>query len=158
VKRTRPGSVIALGVVGLVATFLLEMALVSGGGSRFEPPVTLPLALVLIGAIVIGIAVPVWRTTRGKTAQRIDPFYATRVVLLAKASALCGGLLTGAGLGLVIYLLTLPAAGISSIVMAVAALVGAIVLLAAGLVAEHLCTVPPDDRDDHDGTPEHVTG
>ncbi|RIJ06872.1 DUF3180 domain-containing protein, partial [Clavibacter nebraskensis] len=26
--------------------------------------------------------------------------------------------------------------------------VGAVVLLVAGLVAEHWCTVPPDDRDD----------
>jgi hypothetical protein len=151
VKRTTPVSLIVLGLVGAAAMFLLETALVAAGMPRWEPSLSLPIALVVIAALVVVLAVPVWRTTRGKTTERVDPFYATRVVLLAKASALAGGLLAGAGIGLLAYLWFRPAtiAG-GSVLMALAAIGGSALLLAAGLVAEHLCTVPPDDRDDHD--------
>jgi hypothetical protein len=57
--------------------------------------------------------------------------------------------LTGSGVGIVIYLLTrtvLPGPG--SIWLAVVATIGAALLLAAGLVAEYLCMLPPDDHDE----------
>jgi hypothetical protein len=151
VKRTAPLTLVVLGVVGAVAMFLLETAVVAAGMPRYEPQLSLPVALVAIAVIVVLLAVPVWRATRGRTPRRIDPFHATRVVLLAKASALAGGLLTGAGVGLLSYLWFLPSAiAASSILMAVGMTVASILLLAAGLVAEHLCTVPPEDQDDPD--------
>jgi hypothetical protein len=141
-----------LGIVGAGAMFLLETALVAGGFPRWEPSLTLPVALVVIAGLAIVLAVPVWRTTRGRIPQqRVDPFYATRVVLLAKASALAGALLTGVGFGLLAYLWFRPATiAAGSVLMALAAIGGSILLLAGGLVAEHLCTVPPDDPDDPD--------
>lgn len=149
--RTTPVSLIVLAVVGAVAMFLLETALVAGGLPRWEPQLSLPIALVVIAALAVVLAVPVWRTARGRTIERVDPFYATRVVLLAKASALAGALLTGAGLGLLSYLWFRPATiAAGSVLMALAAIGGSVLLLAAGLVAEYLCTVPPDDRDDPD--------
>ncbi len=155
--RTRPTPLVILGVVGAVAVFLLELAIVTAGGPRYEPPFTLPLALVAIGAVVVALAVPVWRGSRGRAERRVDPFAATRVALLAKASSLGGGLLVGAGIGLVGYLLTRSVVPGESIAMALAALTGAVVLLVAGLVAEHLCTVPPEDEDeDRRGRPEPV--
>ncbi|MBK0296600.1 DUF3180 family protein, partial [Bacillus sp. S34] len=39
-------------------------------------------------------------------ARPVDPLYATRVVVLAKASSICGALFGGFALGLVVYLLT----------------------------------------------------
>ncbi|WBU37554.1 DUF3180 domain-containing protein [Homoserinibacter sp. YIM 151385] len=149
-KRTRPLALVSLGAIGVAVGFLLETLLVAGGRLRFEPPVTLPIALVLIGGLVVAAAVPVWRSTRGepdeRRRRRVDPFYATRVVVLAKASALGGALLTGAAVGILAWLLTRSVlAGVGSTVMAAAAAVGALLLLVAGLVAEHLCTVPPDD-------------
>jgi hypothetical protein len=38
--------------------------------------------------------------------------------------------------------------------MALASTAGAIVLLVAGLVAEHMCTIPPEDDDPRDGRPD----
>lgn len=154
-NRTRPGVLVLLGLIGAVAGFALDVALVATGRPRFDPPLTLPFALVLIGVLVVVLALPVWRSTRGPhdRRRRVDPFYATRVVVLAKATALGGALLAGAGLGILGYLLTRSVTvAVGSTVMAVAAAVGAILLLTAGLVAEHLCTVPPDDDDS--GHPE----
>jgi hypothetical protein len=90
---------------------------------------------------------------RGTSSSRgpVDPFYATRVVMLAKASALGGGLLTGGGIGLLVYLLSRSVApGVGSLGLTIAALVGAVVLLAGGLIAELMCRIPPDDDSDDD--------
>jgi hypothetical protein len=154
VKRTRVTTLLLLAVLGGGATWFLETALVAAGAGRIIPPVTLAAALVLIGVLVVVMALPVRQAARRKSTRRVDPFYATRVVVLAKASSLGGALLTGAGLGIVGYLLTrtvTPAVG--SLSMAIATAVGAIVLLAGGLVAEHMCVIPPDD----DETPEKPT-
>ena len=147
-NRTRPLTLIAIGVAGAVLAFLVQTVLVATGGQRIEPPYTLPFTLAVIGVIMVLLAVPVWRAARRRSERRIDPFHATRIVLLAKASAIAGGLLTGAGVGLVAYLLSRSVAGTGSILMALTTLLGSVVLLAAGLVAEHLCTVPPDDDDE----------
>lgn len=146
-KRTSAAALGVLAVVGGVAMFLLQTLLVSTGGARYEPALTLPAALVVIAVLVVVLAIPVWRSTRGRSARKVDPFYATRIVLLAKACSLSGALLGGAFAGAVAFLGTRTATGVGSLVMAVASLGGAILLLAAGLVAEHLCTVPPDDDD-----------
>jgi hypothetical protein len=98
--------------------------------------------------MVIMMALPVRRVARRVPGATVDPFYATRVVIIAKASSLSGALLTGGGLGVGFYLLSravLPAVG--SITMSFAAALGAVVLLIAGLVAENMCTIPPDEPD-----------
>lgn len=151
-KRTRATTLIALAVGGAVVGFLVELAAAGGGLAVFIPPLTLPITLVVIAVIVLAFAVPIRRATHpraGRPARRIDPFQAMRVVVLAKACSLSGALLTGAGVGFLVYLLSravIPAS--TSIVFTVSATIGAAVLLAAGLVAEHMCTLPPDDEDD----------
>lgn len=164
-KRTSASTLLILAVVGGASMSLVQVALASSGRPIVTAPVTLPLALAAIGAIVVSLAIPIRRMTRGLSqdsarptapAGPVDPFYATRIVMLAKASALSGALLTGAGAGMIGYLLTrsvLP--GVGSIAATVAAAVGAAVLLACGLVAESMCRVPPsnDDDDDDDERP-----
>lgn len=152
-KRTRPTSLIGLGVAGIVVGFLVELAAASAGFAVFIPPVTLPITLVAVAAIIIAFAVPIRRSVRGNSARRVDPFQATRIVLLAKACALSGAVLAGAGVGILAYLLTrsvLPSG--NALLLSALGVAGAVVLLAAGLVAEHFCTLPPDDDEkDPDG-------
>jgi hypothetical protein len=150
VKRTSPVTLVLLAVLGGVVGAFLETALTAGGRPIIVPPLTLAIALAAIGGIVISLAVPIRRLTRGKAKGPIDPFYATRVLMLAKASALCGALLTGFGIGIGIYLLTRSVLQVNSVGLAVATIVGSAVLLAAGLIAEHMCTIPPGDDDDDD--------
>ena len=153
--RTQPLHLVLLTLLGGGVTWFLETALAASGQPVLIPPFTLAVAIVLIGAVVVVMALPVRRVSRGAPNARIDPFYATRVVMLAKASSLSGALLAGGGLGIAGYLLSrsvLP--GVGSITMAFATAVGATLLLVAGLVAEHMCTIPPDDDDKQHHRPE----
>jgi hypothetical protein len=148
VTRTRPITLILWGVFGAAAGWLLELALVATGSPQVIPPITLGLVLAVIGAIVLGMAVPIRRAVKDRDPQRIDPFYATRVVVLAKASGIAGALLVGAALGVLIFILTRTIVpGVGSILMVLAAVGGAVVLLVGGLVAEYMCSIPPEDDD-----------
>lgn len=145
-KRTNPALLVLLGVLGAVAGWFLQTALLAAGRPLLVPPFTLGAALALIGVIVVALALPIWRFVRGTVKGKVDPFYATRVVVLAKASSLTGSLLGGATAAIVVFLLSrsvVPPLG--SMAMAIASLVGSVVLLAGGLVAEKMCTLPPHE-------------
>ncbi|MET4780360.1 DUF3180 domain-containing protein [Glaciihabitans sp. UYNi722] len=150
-KRTSPVTLILLALLGGVVGAFLEAALASAGRPIIVPPLTLAIALAAIGGIIISLAVPIRRLTRGKSKGPIDPFYAMRVLVLAKASALIGALLIGFGIGIGIYLLTRSIVPVNSVGLAIATIIGSGVLLAAGLIAEHMCTIPPGDDDDDPG-------
>ncbi len=150
--RTKPLHLVLLAALGGTALWFVQVALAALGRPVLIPPVTLGVALTLIGVIIVAMAWPVWKVTRRVPGSKVDPFYATRVVVLAKASSLGGALLGGAGVGVTLYLLTRSVVpGVSSITMAVVATGGAVLLLVAGLIAEHMCTIPPQDDDRRDG-------
>ena len=146
--RTRPSVLLLLAVLGAGAGWLLETALVAGGRAAFVPPVTLSAALALIAVIVVVLALPVYRVVRGTAKTRIDPFYATRAVVLAKATSLTGALLGGMAVAVLVFLLSrsvIPPVG--SLSLAIATVVAGVLLLAGGLIAEKMCTLPPSDDD-----------
>ena len=152
-KPTRPSPLVALAAIGVIAGWLVEVMLVGSGRPSLVPPITLGIALALIGVLVVVGALPVFRVARGLAGARVDPFYATRILLLAKASSITGAILTGVALAVLVFLLTrsvVAAAG--PIGMAVVTLVGAALLLVGGLVAEKMCTLPPED--DEPGRPD----
>lgn len=146
--RTRPSVLLLLAAVGAVAGWFLEVALVARGQASFVPPVTLAAALALIAVVVVVLALPVYRVVRGTSKTRVDPFYATRAVVLAKASSMTGALLGGAAAAVLVFLLTRsvipPTAALAP---TIAAVVAAVLLLAGGLIAEKMCTLPPSDDD-----------
>ena len=149
--RTRPTPLIALALAGLVVGFLVELAATAWSAPIIVPPFTLPLALVLIAGILVVLAWPIRQATRGRGARRVDPFTAMRIALLAKASSLSSALLLGFGVGIAVFILTrsvVPA--VASLWLAIGMALGAVVLLVGGLVAEHFCTLPPDDDQDRD--------
>ncbi|ARC55600.1 hypothetical protein AS850_00740 [Frondihabitans sp. 762G35] len=150
--RTRPSTIVALLIVAVVAGFAFDAVLAATLRPVAVPPLSLGLVLLAIAAIVVSLAVPVFRVARGRTREPIDAYYATRVVLMAKASSLSGSLFGGFVGGMLIYMLTrgVPVAA-SSALPTIVSVVGGLVLLAGGLVAEFMCTVPPSDDDDGDG-------
>jgi hypothetical protein len=151
-KRTRVSTLVLLVIIGGLMGGLVEVALAASGRAIIIPPLTLPIALAAIGVIIILLAIPIRRLTKGKTKAPIDPYYALRVVMLAKACSISGSLVVGLSIGMIIYLLTrLALPGVGSIGLAIASLVGAAILLAAGLIAEFMCTIPPSDPDDDSG-------
>lgn len=152
-KRTKVSSLVALLLIGAAGGVLLQLALAAASLPKFRPEYTLALSLLFIAGIAIALALPIRRATRATVSARIDPFHATRVVLFVKASSLAGALVTGVAIGLLGELLA-RSGGINtdSLVRSLAVLGGSLALLAAGLVGEFLCMVPPDD-DDRDREP-----
>lgn len=151
--RTSASLLIVLGAAGAVIGWFLELSLVASGSPAIIPPVTLGIALALIGVVIVLLALPIYRVVRKLPGAEVDPFYATRIVLLAKASSMSGALVAGLSASVLVFLLTrsvMPAAG--SVSMSVVTVIGSVVLLAGGLIAEKMCTLPPED----DGTKEQT--
>jgi lysylphosphatidylglycerol synthetase-like protein (DUF2156 family) len=148
VTRTSPLQLLVLAAVGGAAGWLLEVLLTASGRPIVIPSLSLAVSLFLIAVVTLGLAVPIYRSSRGLRSARVNPFFALRVVVLAKASSLAGALLGGGALAIAIYLLSRTVSpGAGSITSSFVVAGAAIGLLVAGLVAEHLCTIPPDDED-----------
>ncbi len=147
-KRTTAFPLIALGLGGAVVTYLLELFLQTSGAPAILPPYSLSITLVGVAIAVIALAVPVRRLITGKRKEPLNPFYAVRVAVLAKASSHAGALLLGVGVGLTVFLLARPIAPSWDLLgRALADLVSAAIVLSAGLIAERMCQLPPDDTD-----------
>ena len=150
-KTTRVGSLVGLAVIAGLVSYLAEALLVRLGEPQFIPPITLGVALVFIGVIIPAMAWPVRKLTRAtddspKSAP-VDPFYATRVLLLAKAGALTGAVLAGIGLGIVGFVVTRAVLAFTPLVLTLISVVGGVVLSVGGVIAERWCQVPPADSD-----------
>jgi hypothetical protein len=152
-KRTSAAPLIIAAVVGIGVGFLTDQVLTSAGRATFTPTVTLPILLILLGAVDIVLAIPIRRATRGLSKAQVNPFRALRIAMLAKASSIVGAAIGGFAAGLLLFLSSrpvTPSVGSWSVIIATA-VCGAI-LLVAGLVAEHLCTIRKDgDDDEHPG-------
>ena len=147
-KRTHASTVIAFVLAGAVGGYLIDLAIVSGGGNAIVPPLSLPITLVGVAALVVAFAWPIRRAVKGKATKHLDPFRAMRTAVLAKACSLSGSLVLGFGIGITLFLLTrsvVPPA--DTIWLALATAIGAALLLAGGLIAEAFCTLPPDDTE-----------
>jgi hypothetical protein len=157
-RRTHATPLIGLGILGVVIGFLVETLLVGTGQSVLVPPVSYPITLLGVAVIIVGWAWPIRRAVQGKSSTRINPFQAMRIAALAKACTYAGAILTGAGIGIVVYLLTRSViSSQASIWLSVAATIGAAALLAGGLIAEWFCTLPPSDEEkESEGVPEHT--
>ena len=147
-RRTHPSTIIAFVLAGVVAGYLIDLAIVSNGSKAIVPPISLPITLAGVAALVVAFAWPIRRAVKGKATKHLDPFRAMRTAVLAKACSLSGALMLGFGLGTTLFLVTrsvVPAP--ATIWLAVATAVGAALLMAGGLIAEFFCTLPPDDTD-----------
>lgn len=147
-KRTGPGILIIAAVIGIVAGFLLDQLLTTARQPTFTPTLTLPFFALALAVIVVALAIPIRRATRGTGHGPVNPFWALRVAVLAKSSSIVGALFGGFGLGLALFLLTRPVVpSVGSMGPIIATAVCGALLTASGLVAEHLCTIRKDDDD-----------
>jgi len=152
-KRTEPLTLIVALVLGAGAGFLIDQLLSATGHPTFAPPIGLSILFVVLGAACIALAWPVRQAVKDSKAPRVDPFRALRIAVLAKASSLVGAVTGGVGLGMLVFLTTRPVVPqIGSMGTIIAAVGASAVLVAAALVAEHMCTLPkdPDDREHPD--------
>ena len=148
-KRTGVAALLGLGFAGAAVTYLAELLLQSTGTQTVLPPYSLSLTLVIVAVLVIALAVPVRRRVTGKRREPLNPFYALRVAILSKASSHVAALLLGLGVGLSVFLVVRPIAPSWDLLgRALADLGSAAILVTAGLIAERMCTLPPDDPEE----------
>ncbi len=148
-KPTAPTSLLALWVVGGALMYAAELVLLRVGQPVVLPPITLAVALALLGVIIPVLAWPVRSLTRGKSPTgSVDPFYATRVLLVSKAGSLTASALTGGALGVLVFLLGRAVIAWPQVVVTSLTLAGGIVMLVGSLVAERWCVIPPSDAEE----------
>lgn len=124
-------------------------ALALRGGAS---PVTVPWTTLIVGIVVGGLVLAAgWSVRQVRLGRRrMDPTRAVRTAVLGQASAYAGALLAGTYGGYVLTLL--PDWGHAprreAAIAAGLAALGGIVMLVAGVIAEHWCRIGPDDDDD----------
>jgi hypothetical protein len=150
----RPTRVRVLAVVTAVTAILgllLQRALRASGRDMPPVPWSAAIGLLLVACLVYSAAVPVRRMTNGTPRARlVDPLRAARTAVLGKATAYAGSVILGWYLAQVLLLspdLDIPARRAQALRAAVTAL-AALVLCGAGVLAERMCRVPPDDGGD----------
>ena len=152
-KRTGAGILLVTAALGVAVGFLLDQMLTATGRATFTPAITLPILLALLGAVAVALAVPIRRATHGASGAPVNPFRALRIAMLAKASSIVGAAIGGIALGLLLFLVTRPVPpSLGSVGTIIATAVCGALLVAAGLIAEHLCTIRKDDDDQQPGS------
>lgn len=130
---------------GAATTFIL----VSRGSVTPLSPLNLSITLVAVAVVLVILAIPMIRYRAAlkdttKQPKRVPPFYAIRVVVLAKATSIAGALFLGWHLGVLAAQLTRPEPRLAP---TITGLIAAAITTAAGIVVEHLFRIPPDQTD-----------
>ena len=153
--------IIAAASAAIGSYILIRLAV----GFGFRVPVsglTFILTLPIIGGIVLAMTIPIIRYRRAlrefakpgeankPRPKRVDPFYAVRVVLLAKATAITGSLFTGWHLGAVAVQAGLPVTP-DTIWLNFSGFIGSLLMAIAGLIAERICKIPQSGTAEDNG-------
>lgn len=173
--RTNPWTLVLAVIAGGVVAWAVEAWLTSSGSATFVPSIAFGVTLVLLAVVVIALAWPVRRYTRAlqdairaheraestgdaaarsvaeeasRTASsvRVNPFRAVYALALAKACSLAGSIFVGGAGAIVLWMLTRTVVG-EGVPAAVFSGASALLLVAAGLIAESWCALPPADGD-----------
>lgn len=130
-------------IVGGAATWVLE----SWGYALPDVPWPAIVGMLLLGAALLILGIPIKKWRDGERKEPIDPLQAARVAMMAKASSLAGAGLSGWYLATGIYILlsagflrTGPAFGMFGTFLVAAG------LMTVGIVVERFCQLPPDDH------------
>lgn len=155
-KFTRTRDLVVTGVVVAVLVNLLLLL----DYDALPPLPTFAGATLLVLAVVEAVFAQSLRARlAGKEGTKPVPaLVAARAVALAKASSLLGAIMSGAWIGVLVYVVPRRAqliTGAGDTNSAFIGLVSAAALIAAGLWLEHCCRAPEDrdDRDDEKGVP-----
>jgi len=154
VTPIRPRDLVVTALVVAVVVHLL-VRLSYGSLPAFPLSAGLPLAVLGLAEAIGGSALRS-RIRDRSGARPVQPLVAARAVLVARASALAGAVMTGVWAGLLAYVAPRSgdvAAAAGDTTAAALCVVGALVLVGGGLWLQHCCRTPddpegPEDADD----------
>lgn len=153
-KQTRLSLLFLVSLGTAAASYLIARFMVVEGFPLPVSPPSFLISLAAIGVVLVILAVPILKYKRllreKKTAPRVNPFYAVRVLLLAKASALSAAVFIGWHIGLLIYQLTAAVLVSNSVRLTLFGILSSFFLLLAGMVVERVCKLPGDPTEKSD--------
>ncbi len=152
-KPTKLINLVAWLVPATTAGYLLPQIVVNQGGSIPISPLNIIITLPLIGIILALMAIPIFKyrkallaRTKDSAAARplpLNPFYAVRILLLAKAISISGAIFSGWHIGVVWLQLSSPIIPSSTLQNGLA-LIGAIIMTVCAGIVERVCRVIDD--------------
>ena len=161
-RPTRFLTLLGAAAIGSFVGLLSSDLFARQGHPVFIAPASLAFTLPAIAILLLAMAWPIVRYRRainaavkakaagsaaaapGNPIKRVDPFYAVRVLLLAKASALTSSVILGWQVGVLIYLFSRPAQAADSLARTIGAAAGSAILLVVALIVERMCRLPND--------------
>lgn len=148
-QPTRWYTVLGLAVASTLACYLLLATLEARANIHVPASVLSAAGILLLAAVVGDQGRHVRRLVAGRPSN-LTPLQAARVAVLAKASALAGGVIAGYfAAQLLLTLDTLQAPGSRSQAwISGGSLLACVVLVVVGLLVESWCRLPPDDDED----------
>lgn len=154
-KPTKIFQLVLISLPAAAAGFLIASLLVSRGQQVPVSPINLLITLAAIASVLLGLAVPIWRYRTSlkqaeKRPKRVDPFYAVRVLLLAKASSIAGAVFAGWHIGVVLYQLSGQVVVQVLVLSNTLGVFASIALIIAAIVTEQICRLPQDPTPDPD--------
>ena len=118
--------------------------------------VTLSVSVGIVAIILLVLALPIWKykrnlkkvldakSTEVKKVLPVDPFYAVKVLLLARAAAVTASLFIGWHTGVLVKQFTSPVIAQEAIGPNLAAAIVSLLLLAVAFIVVEICKLPDD--------------
>lgn len=149
VKQTRAGVLVLLALAGTVSGWGALTLLAAAGRTPPAGSWVTTAGMIAAAAVLFALGLPVRRWNRGHRDRPLNPLYAFRVLVLAKACSHTAAFLVGWYAG---ALLRLAPRAVSNargdlLTGSLVAVGAAALLVVAGLVVERFCKLPPDDED-----------
>lgn len=163
-KQSKPLTLIAIGLTSAVAAYLYATWAISRSLPTPVSGFNLMFTLPAIAVVLIILAWPIYRyrqvlirasksqldpaagaaTTSNKPRpKRVDPFYAVRVLVLAKATAVASSIFIGWHLGVIFIQAKAPVIA-NGLWLNLGTLIGAVFAIVAALWVESICKIPDD--------------
>lgn len=147
-ERSNPIVTLAVAAVGAALGILVQLALSGRGAPTLVPPLSLPVSLIFIGAVLAALGIRLRRSLKRGTGA-VDPFHAVRLLAASRAGQLVGAGLGGFGGGLALAVLGRSVAPPPATWLPmVLTLLGGAVLVGCAVFAERCCRIPPGADDE----------
>ena len=161
-KQTRVSTLISAAIATGILAFGFCAWMVRAGAAIPVSTTQLLLMLPTVAAILVILALPIFRYRAAIKAalenpkdaklaaaiKRVDGFYALRVAMLSKAVSVTGSMFVGWHVGVLISVVSAPQWTAGSLWRCIFGLLGGGVMIAAGLIVERSCKIPPDAESD----------
>lgn len=146
IRPTGPGPLVVIGLVGLVIGWSIRgQAIRNDDAAPGVSWLAVGVAF-FVAAVIGGVALLTWRSVQ-RDHHHLSSQQGVARLVLGKAIARLGAFGIGAYVGIAISNLGVSGEqATTTIVHALLAALGAAAALSAGLLLEHACRVPPDDR------------